>query len=127
VVVDGDVLEKPRDADDAVAMLGRLQGRRHDVITAVALLAQGRLHEGHDRTGVWFRPADEATLRAYVATGESADKAGAYAIQGYGAALIERIEGDFFGVMGLPFTVLFRLFEAAGVPYRFPAPAHGVA
>ncbi len=119
VVVEDQVLEKPVDEDDAVAMLQRLQGRRHDVVTAVALLCEGTLHEGLDRSGVWFRPADEALLRQYVRTGESMDKAGAYAIQGYGAALVERIEGDFFGVMGLPLRVVLDLLARAGRPYRF--------
>ena len=119
VVVDGTILEKPTDPDDAVAMLTRLAGRRHEVITAVALFAEGQLHEAHDVTGVWLVEADEATLRAYVATGESMDKAGAYAIQGYGAALVERIEGDFFGVMGLPLRKVLELLVRAGYPYQF--------
>jgi len=119
VVLDGDVLEKPTDAEDAVRMLGRLQGRRHDVITAVALLAEGVLFEADVSTGVWFREADEETLRAYVATGEPMDKAGAYGIQGAGAALVERIEGDYFTVMGLPIGAVLDLMAQAGHPFRF--------
>lgn len=119
VVLDGEVLEKPTDAEDAVRMLRRLQGRRHEVITAVCLLADGVAHEAVDRTSVQFRPATEGALRAYVATGEPMDKAGAYGIQGYGAALVERIEGDFFGVMGLPVRLVLDLLERAGVEYRF--------
>lgn len=119
VVLDGDVLEKPVDAEDAVRMLGRLQGRRHEVVTAVALAAGGRVLEAQDRTAVFFRPVTEAQLRAYVATGEPMDKAGSYGIQGPGAALVERIEGDFFGVMGLPIRLVLQLLREAGRPYDF--------
>ncbi len=119
VVVDGDVLEKPADDADALRMLQRLAGRTHDVITAVALRANGDTRQATDITRVTFRPADRALLGAYVATGEPMDKAGAYGIQGYGAALVERIEGDFFGVMGLPLRLVLDLLEQAGHPYRF--------
>ena len=119
VVLDDEVLEKPVDEADAVRMLNRLQGRRHEVITAVALRVDGTIFEAMDRSGVWFRPADEAFLRAYVGTGESLDKAGAYAIQGYGAVLVERVEGDFFGVMGLPLRLVLDLMAEAGFAYRF--------
>ncbi|MGQ0703402.1 MAG: Maf family protein [Gemmatimonadales bacterium] len=119
VVVDDDVLEKPLDAADALRMLMRLQGRRHDVITAICLIADGREYQASDKTAVYFRPADEAVLRAYVATGEPLDKAGAYGIQGYGAALVERIEGDFFSVMGLPVRLVLDVLKEAGWAYRF--------
>lgn len=119
VVLDDEVLEKPRDAEDAVVILSRLQGRRHEVITAICLLAGGRELEAADRTSVFFRPASEAQIRAYVATGEPMDKAGAYGIQGYGAALVDRIEGDFFGVMGLPVRLVLDLLAEAGHGYDF--------
>lgn len=119
VVLDDEVLEKPTDAEDAVRMLGRLAGRRHEVITAVCLLADGVEHQAADTTAVYLRPADEALRRAYVATGEPLDKSGAYGIQGYGAALVERIEGDFFGVMGLPVRLVLDLLAKAGWVYRF--------
>jgi len=119
VVLDHKLLEKPVDSEDAVRMLSLLQGRTHEVITAVALLADGNLHERVDITRVAFRPLDEAFLRAYVATGEPMDKAGAYGIQGYGAALIDRIEGDFFGVMGLPIRLVLEMLDAAGWEYAF--------
>ena len=119
VVVDGDVLEKPADAADALRMLERLAGRTHDVITAVALRAPTGTRQATDITRVTFRPASRELLAAYVATGEPMDKAGAYGIQGYGAALVERIEGDFFGVMGLPVRLVLALMEQAGRPYRF--------
>jgi septum formation protein len=118
VVIDQDVLEKPVDAADAVRMLERLAGRSHEVITAVALRANGTMRQATDLTRVTFRPADRELLQAYVATGEPMDKAGAYGIQGYGAALVDRIEGDFFGVMGLPLRLVLRLLEEAGHGYR---------
>lgn len=119
VVLDGELLEKPRDAEDAVRMLRRLQGRRHEVTTAVCLIAGGAEYQAADTTAVEFRPASDEVLRAYVATGEPMDKAGAYGIQGYGAALVERIEGDFFSVMGLPVRLVLNLLERAGFRYRF--------
>lgn len=119
VLLDGELLEKPADAEDAVRMLRRLQGRTHEVITSVALVAQGRVRLATDVTRVTFRACNDDFLRAYVATGEPMDKAGAYGIQGYGAALVERIEGDFFGVMGLPVRLVLELMEAAGVRYDF--------
>jgi septum formation protein len=121
VVLDDEILEKPRDAEDALVMLRRLQGRWHEVITSVCLIAGGRVFEAQDRTSVEFRRADDEMLRAYIATGEPMDKAGAYGIQGFGAALVERVEGDFFGVMGLPVRLVLDLLKEAGVEYRFPA------
>src|SRR5512139_2599147 len=118
VVVDDEILEKPRDAEDALVMLRRLQGRWHEVITSVCLVANGETHEAQDRTSVEFRRADDDFLRDYIATGEPMDKAGAYGIQGYGAALIERVEGDFFGVMGLPVRLVLELLRHEGVEYR---------
>lgn len=119
VVVDGEVLEKPVDAADALRMLRRLQGRVHQVITAIALKTPDSMLSATDVTAVTFHPADDDVLRAYVATGEPMDKAGAYGIQGYGAALVERIDGDFFGVMGLPVRLVLDLLARAGHPYRF--------
>ena len=119
VVVGGEVLEKPRDAEDALAMLRRLEGRRHEVMTAVCLVADAAEYEAMDTTAVHFRPAGQEFLRAYVATGEPMDKAGAYGIQGYGAALVERIEGDFFSVMGLPVRLVLDLLRRAGWEYCF--------
>jgi len=120
VVLDGALLEKPADEEDAVRMLLRLQGRTHQVITAVALRAGVTVFEAVDVTSVTFRPAREGMLRAYVRTGEPMDKAGAYGIQGYGAALVEGIDGDFFGVMGLPVRLVLDLLAEAGFPYAFP-------
>lgn len=122
VVLDDEVLEKPTDAAEAVSMLRRLRGRRHEVITAVALQARRTLREAVDRTGVTFRTVSDAWIDAYVGTGEPMDKAGAYGIQGYGAGLVEGIEGDFFSVMGLPVRLVIDLLEEAGCPYLPPAP-----
>lgn len=119
VVRDGAILEKPRDDAHALEMLLSLQGRTHEVITAICLIADGVEREAMDVTRVTFRPADADELRAYIATGEPHDKAGAYGIQGWGAALVDRIEGDFFGVMGLPVRLVLRLLAEAGYAYRF--------
>lgn len=127
VVLDHDILEKPADPGDALRMLQALQGRTHQVLTSVALATGGAVHQATDVTDVTFRPLDEPFLAAYVATGEPMDKAGAYGIQGYGAALVERIEGDFFGVMGLPLRLVLGLLEQGGRPYRFGDSFNGPA
>jgi septum formation protein len=119
VVVRDEVLEKPVDPADALRMLRKLQGRTHQVVTSVALVAEETVHQATDVTNVVFRRMDDAFLEAYVATGEPMDKAGAYGIQGYGAALVERIDGDFFSVMGLPIRLVLNLLDRAGHPYRF--------
>lgn len=119
VVLDGEIFGKPDSAGHAVAMLHRLQGRTHEVLTAVAVARDGELAQALDVSRVTFRPVDRPTLEAYVATGEPLDKAGAYAIQGLGAPLIERVEGDFFGVMGLPLRLALDLLARFGRPYRF--------
>jgi septum formation protein len=120
VVLDGVVLGKPAGPEDAVAMLLRLSGRRHVVHSGLALAEPGGVvHLAVDRTGVVFRPFDEAEARAYVATGEPLDKAGAYGIQGMGAALVSEIEGDYYTVVGLPVAALLSLLQRAGWGYTF--------
>ena len=120
VVVDHEVLGKPTDAHDASRMLRRLSGRAHRVVTAVALAdTDGAVYERYDSTRVWFRDLTPEIIEAYVATGEPLDKAGSYGVQGYGAVLVERVEGDFFSVMGLPLKLVVDLLEVAGYPYRF--------
>lgn len=119
VVVDDVILEKPRDDDHALEMLLTLQGRSHEVITSICLIADGVEHQATDRTVVTFRAAPAPWLCDYIATGEPHDKAGSYGIQGWGAALVERIEGDFFGVMGLPVRLVLKLLGEAGYEYRF--------
>jgi nucleoside triphosphate pyrophosphatase len=119
VVLDGDIFGKPDSPADAVAMLTRLQGRTHEVLTAVAVTRNGDLQQALDVSRVTFGPADRAMLEEYAATGEPLDKAGAYAIQGLGALFIERVEGDIFGVMGLPLRLALDLLARFGRPYRF--------
>jgi septum formation protein len=118
VVIDGNVLGKPSSEAEARQMLGMLSGRQHRVVTAVALVRDGAVHELHDVTKVWFRQLDDDLIRDYVATGEPLDKAGSYGVQGRGAVLVDRIEGDFFGVMGLPLRLVVSLLQAAGLPHR---------
>ena len=119
VVVDGDVLGKPQDADEAVRMLRRLAGRAHTVFTAVAVARGAKLLSGVEEVGVTFRPLDDATITSYVATREPMDKAGAYGIQGYGAAIVERIDGDYFAVMGLAIGRMLALLRELGFRYDF--------
>jgi septum formation protein len=119
VVVRGQVFEKPATPAEAARMLHRLRGRKHQVMTAVAVAQDGRLEHALDVTEVIFRALSDEQIADYVATGEPLDKAGAYAIQGKGAALVEGIRGDFFGVMGLPLRLALELLARFGQPYRF--------
>lgn len=109
VVLDGVVYGKPADAAEAEAMLERLAGRTHAVISGLCLLTPGWEELEHDATRVTFRPLTARDLATYVASGEWEGRAGAYAIQGLGAALVERIEGDYLNVVGLPGALLVRL------------------
>ena len=102
-----------------VSRMARTPRRRAANWTAVAVAQDGRVEHELDVTDVTFRALSDAQIVAYVATGEPLDKAGAYAIQGKGAALVEGIRGDFFGVMGLPIRLALELLERFGVPYRF--------
>jgi septum formation protein len=125
VVLDAHILGKPADDADALRMLGMLQGRTHQVITGLAVL---EIRDGavvdrdvtHVSTAVTMRAASPDELRAYIATGEPHDKAGAYAIQGYGAAFVEGIVGDYFNVVGLPLFTLCRILKKHGL--AIPAP-----
>ena len=119
VVVDGDVLGKPVDELDAVRMLARLAGRSHVVITAVAVAWRGETRSSVEEVGVTFHPMTRSEIDAYIATGEPMDKAGAYGIQGYGATIVSRVDGDYFAVMGLPLQRLTRVLAAIGVRYAF--------
>jgi len=118
-VIDGKVLGKPRDADDAARMLRMLSGRRHVVMTAVAVTYQGTTVSNIERVSVTFRELGEDEIARYIATGEPMDKAGAYGIQGYGATIVRRIEGDYFAVMGLSLVRLVELLVQVGVRYTF--------
>ncbi|MCI3923615.1 Maf family protein [Paenibacillus sp. TRM 82003] len=115
VTLDGQVLGKPQDEEDAAAMLRALSGREHQVYSGVALIdaASGRSAVGHAATRVWMKRLDEERIRRYIATGEPRDKAGAYGIQGAGTLLVERIEGDFYNVVGLPVARVADMLEAS--------------
>lgn len=115
VFLDQDRLGKPRDEAHALAMLTALQGRRHTVCTGVTVRQGSRRLTEAESTDVFFRPASQEELRNYIATGEPMDKAGAYGVQGRGALLVERLEGDFFNVMGLPVLRLSRMLKQFGV------------
>jgi len=116
VALDGEILEKPKDAADAVRMLSRLSGRTHEVFTGVALVdaGTGAVRSDVVRTGVFIRRMSEADIRRYVATGEPMDKAGAYAAQGLAAPFVGRIDGCFFNVVGLPLSRLWEMLAEMG-------------
>lgn len=117
VALTGTILGKPRDADDARRMLRALRGRRHEVITGVALVEApaGRESSAAVVTGVQMRQYGEAEIDAYVASGEPFDKAGGYAVQGLGGALVVRVDGCYTNVVGLPLRTTRRLLEAWGL------------
>ena len=124
VCVDNDVLGKPKDARDAARMLHKLSGRSHQVYTGVCLrLQDGRELCGVEETQVTFMPLTDEIINRYVATGEPADKAGAYAIQGAAGVLITAIEGSPTNVIGLPLGLLTRMFLEAGIDF-FPQAEH---
>jgi septum formation protein len=122
VVVNRKVLGKPTDADHAAVMLRQLSGRQHTVITAVAVSRGKKLRSAVEEVRVKFRKLRDDEIDAYIATGEPLDKAGAYGIQGYGATIVECVEGDYFAVMGLPLARLVGLLRDVGVRYRFGQP-----
>jgi septum formation protein len=115
VVLDGVVFGKPRDADDARAMLRRLAGRSHLVLSALCCAAAGREEIVLQRSDVRFAPLDDAAIDAYLASGEWQGKAGAYAIQGRAGAFISHLAGSFTGVMGLPLHEAARLLHGFGI------------
>lgn len=114
VVLDGEILGKPRDRAHGLAMLARLSGRTHQVLTAVSVLQQDEVHEALSESRVTFAPLSAAEIEQYWATGEPADKAGGYAIQGRAAAFIARIEGSYTGIVGLPLFELAQLLKRIG-------------
>lgn len=117
VCVDGRLLGKPVDADEAVAMLRSLSGRCHNVITGLALIAQpeGRIESHVECTSVYMRTLLSEEIDWYVASGEPFDKAGGYGIQGKAAVFVERLDGCYYNVVGLPLTALWRLFGSLGI------------
>jgi septum formation protein len=115
VVVDGHIMGKPRDRDEGLRMLGRLSGREHEVLSAVALLGPQGEACRTQFSRVRFRTLSRQEMDAYWATGEPADKAGAYAIQGLAAIFIEQLSGSYSGVMGLPLYETATLLRNAGL------------
>lgn len=118
VVIDDQLLGKPRDRDDALAMLHRLSGRVHRVLSAVALIDSQALHHALSVSEVQFRTLERNECDAYWDSGEPRDKAGSYAIQGRGALFVERLSGSYSGVMGLPLFETGELLAAAGLVTR---------
>lgn len=131
VVLDGEVFGKPAGADEAATMLGRLSGRVHQVLSAVAVRSGGRCLQALSVSDVEFAPLPAAWIAAYVESGEPMGKAGGYAIQGGAEAFVVRLQGSWSGVMGLPLHQTARLLEQAGIQAlpgaRPAAPAHAAA
>jgi septum formation protein len=127
VTIDRDLLGKPRDLDEARQMLSRLSGNVHEIVTGVAVLAVERAASASTRCAsevvtsrVLMRHVTEATIAWYLATGEPIDKAGAYAVQGMGGALVEWVEGSYTNVVGLPLTETLALLRRFGIPIPLP-------
>jgi len=121
VVIDDQILVKPADEEEAVRMLMRLSGRRHQVLTAVALASTERTEVRCVTTGVEFIELDEARCRQYWHTGEPCDKAGAYGIQGLGAVFVKAIHGSYSAVVGLPLMETAAMLQAFNIPIWQPA------
>jgi septum formation protein len=116
VIVDGEILGKPKDRDEAVSMLNRLSGRTHDVYSAVVVaVTPSEVHEALNITRVTFSELDREWIEAYCDSGDPMDKAGAYGVQGKAGEKISRIEGSFYGVMGLPLFETAQLLKRAKV------------
>ncbi len=114
VYLEGDILGKPHTPDVAKAYLSRMQGKKHVVFTGVAVLKNGKVDVRHCETTVTFAPMTPREIDAYVATGEPLDKAGAYGVQGPGGIFVERVEGNYFNVIGLPLPMLYNMLIDAG-------------
>ena len=116
VVIDGEILGKPRDPEDACRMLARIAGREHTVLSAVALEEPGcdRRASGMATSRVRIAPLTPERIQWYVATGEPLDKAGSYAVQGIGALIVEEVFGNYTNVVGLPLPLTWRLFRELG-------------
>ena len=115
VEIDGEILGKPRDGADAARMLRLLSGRAHSVYTGVTVIKGETRLTRYERTRVYFRPLTDREIGAYIATGEPMDKAGAYGYQGLACLFVERIEGDYFNVVGLPLCLLGQMLAELGV------------
>ena len=114
VYLEGDILGKPHTPEVATAYLKRMQGKKHAVYTGLAVLKNGKADVRHCETHVTFAPMTEREIDAYVATGEPLDKAGAYGVQGPGGIFVERVEGNYFNVIGLPLPLLYKMLVEAG-------------
>ncbi len=124
VVVQGKIMGKPRTRSEAAQMLAILAGASHDVITGLALITEsGRIQQDYERTSVTFRELEDQECDWYLNTHEWRDKAGGYGIQGYGAGLVERVEGCFYNVVGLPTGKLISLLQKYAPKYWPPIPA----
>ncbi len=119
VVIDDQILGKPVDEGDAYRMLRMLSGREHTVYTAVAVAVGSEITSAVERVQVTFRELSDSDIADYIATREPMDKAGAYGIQGFGATIIRKVDGDFFAVMGLSLVRLVDLLEKQGIRYSF--------
>jgi septum formation protein len=119
VTLDDHILGKPEDAADAARMLRLLSGRTHRVITGVAVVTAASAQVAAEVTEVTFLPLSDAEIAAYIATGEPMDKAGAYAIQGFAARWVPRIEGCYFNVVGLPISLVSTLLASSPVAANF--------
>ena len=121
VLIDGEVFGKPADDQDALRMLRRLSGRTHRVLTALSLCDLGEYRDDHlQTTEVTFRELNDTSLRAYIASGEARDKAGSYAIQGFGAGLVRSIAGSYTNVVGMPAAETLDMLLRAGVLRSWP-------
>lgn len=116
VVLDGCILGKPADREDALSTLARLSGREHEVLTAIALASAGRCESRVVTSRVRFRPISPSEIDAYWSSGEPADKAGSYAIQGLGAVFVSRVEGSYSAVVGLPLLETAEMLAEFGIP-----------
>ncbi len=114
VVVDQQVLGKPTDEADAMGMLEKLSGRKHDVYTGVSILSPTGTARFYEKTEVWFWELTDEEIKSYVQSGEPLDKAGAYGIQQLGSMLVKKINGDYFAVVGLPVAKTYRELKRLG-------------
>lgn len=129
VVLDGQVLGKPANAEEAAGMLRRLSGRQHDVYTGLACIGvpeqPARTLSGYRSASVTMRAISDSEIAAYIATGEPMDKAGSYAVQGLGAVFVERIEGDYHAIVGLPVALLYHMLARLGANALIETPEVG--
>jgi septum formation protein len=112
VVLDSEIMGKPLDAQDATRMLTALAGRKHEVLTGVCVMRGGEAVTDMASTSVWFAPMTPEEISEYVATGEPMDKAGAYGIQGFASRFVERIDGSYSNVVGLPVALVYRILRS---------------